>query len=104
MCSEELTGSSIHSLHALFLKLILWVGSLFLKLIRWMGWLFLQNFKVIETVTVSDMCIHNVALLIASLLRGRIDLEMDVKDLMVTLRGSKLKEINGFGLTRNTHV
>lgn len=62
------------------------------------------EFEVRETVTVSDMCIHNVAVLIASLLRGRTDLEMGVRGVMVTLRGPKLKEINGFGLARNTHI
>jgi len=42
--------------------------------------------------------------LIACLLRGRIDLEMGVNGVMATLRGHKLNEINGFGLTRNIHI
>lgn len=61
------------------------------------------EFKVRETVTVSDICLHNVAVLTASLLRGMIDLEMGVNSVMATLIGPKLKEIIGVGLTINIH-
>jgi len=62
------------------------------------------EFEVRETVTVSDICAHSVGVLIACLLRGRIDLEMGVNGVMATLRGHKLNEINGFDLTRNIHI
>lgn len=52
------------------------------------------EFEVREAVTVSDMCMDNVAVLIASLMIGRIDLEMGTRGVMATIRGPKLKVIN----------
>lgn len=81
-------------------------GRLMHKLLGLAGWdgYFYGELEVREAVTVSDIWIVSLAMLIASLLREMIDLEMGVTGVMATLRVPKLKEINGFGLTINTHV
>jgi len=52
------------------------------------------EFEVREAVTVSDMCMDNVAVLIASLMIGRIDLEMGTRGVMATIRRPKMRVIN----------
>ena len=50
--------------------------------------------------TVRIGCIGNFAVFVTSLLWGRLDLEMGVKDVLATIRGPKLEDVNGgFGLT-----
>ena len=44
--------------------------------------------------------LRNLAVFITSLLRGRLDLEMGIGDVLATLRGPQIYEINdGFGLS-----
>lgn len=43
-------------------------------------------------------CLGNLAILITSLLRGRLDLEMAARDFLATRRGPKLEYIHRFGL------
>lgn len=48
-------------------------------------------------------CLGNLAVFVTSLLRGRLDLELGGRDVLATMRGPKLEDINdGFGLTTST--
>jgi hypothetical protein len=80
-----------------------------INLFFWFGWLcniVFAQFEVSETVTgsasfpdVGITSLGNLAVFITSLLRGRLDLEMGARDLMATITGPKLYDINEFGLT-----
>jgi hypothetical protein len=94
-----------------------WQGSqrlihlVIVQLIVWFGWLSniaLAQMQLGEEVTgsvnnlpsVGIACIGNLAMFVTSLLRGRFDLEMGARDVLATMRGHKLEDINnGFGLT-----
>lgn len=75
----------------------------------WLSAIVVAQLELSDTVTrsvnLSDVglaCLGNLALFITSLLRGRLYLEMGTRDLMATLTGPKIKDIDKFGLT-TTH-
>lgn len=81
-----------------------------IRLIVWLGWvsnIALAQMELSQAVTgsvefhgINLACMGNLAVFVTSLLRGRLDLEMGARDVLATMRGPKLVEINnGFGLT-----
>lgn len=78
---------------------------IFLQLVAWLGWLSaiaLAQFEFSEAVTgsanITDLgitCLANGAVFFASLLRGRLYLEMGARDVMATIRDPELKDIEG---------
>lgn len=85
------------------------IRLLFIKFVCWLGWLcntVHSQGEISESVTGSasfpDLgitCIGNAAVFITSLLRGRLDLDMGARDVLATITGPKLNDINGFGVT-----
>ena len=86
------------------------MNMLMIKLVVWLGWLScvaVGQLELSEAVTgfvnfpeVGISCIGNLAVLITSISKGRIDLELGVMDVLESIRGPKLHEINkGFGWT-----
>lgn len=80
-----------------------------IKLIGLLGWLSgfaVAQLELSETVTSSAnfpelgiTCLANLAVFFTSLYRGRLDLEMGARDVLATITGPKLENINGDGLT-----
>eukprot|EP00253_Pinus_taeda_P002970 PITA_02970 len=71
----------------------------------WLSAIALAQLELSDTVTgsvnltdVGIACLGNLALFITSLLRGRLYLEMGTRDLMATLTGPKLQDINRYGV------
>lgn len=84
------------------------MNVLIIKLVVWLGWLSsvaVGQLELSESITgfvnfpeVGISSIGNLAVLITSISKGRLDLEMGVRDVLATVRGPKLHKINEVGL------
>jgi hypothetical protein len=89
---------SLYTMNVLIIKLVVWLG--------WLSSVALGQLELSEAVTgfvnfpeVGISCIGNLAVFITSVSKGRLDLEMGARDVLATLRGSKLYDIkNGANL------
>eukprot|EP01018_Ginkgo_biloba_P005379 Gb_27442 [translate_table: standard] len=86
---------------------------LFVKLAAWFGWLpmALSQLELSEAVSSSVsfmdagiVSLGHIAVFATTVLRGRLDLEMGARDVLATIRGPKLEDINGFGFTTDSDL
>ena len=92
-------GTLLCTMNVLLIKLVVWLG--------WLSSVAVGQLELSEAVAgfvnfpeVGISCVGNLAVLITSISKGRLDLELGVRDVLASIRGPKLHEINkGFGWT-----
>ena len=91
-------GALLCTMNVLLIKLVVWLGWLSSVAV---GQLELSEAVASEAVAgfvnfpeVGISCVGNLAVLITSISKGRLDLELGVRDVLASIRGPKLHKIN----------
>ena len=86
-------GTLLCTMNVLLIKLVVWLG--------WLSSVAVGQLELSEAIAgfvnfpkVGISCVSNLAVLITSISKGRIDLELGVRDVLESVRGPKLHTIN----------